>query len=236
MYFFIFSFDPNPLVRHTFWTLVIGGFVTSMTIYSSNQAMIQRYLSMSTLRRAQTWVLMLSDFCTVLWWQATILWFGYYVFSVSFSSTVISSLGKKGVSRYTDHLLVSTVFGFIFYTLPFSGMRSLIVALPGDFVIVLFYYLLALFLLSAHFHSAYQRWLGVINLLKKVFDFKDRIWIFISRNYSQGEHEILHPIGRSTSLFMSIWDLVFQDSIYSLAYMQTLLLIFLNIKIITRCT
>ncbi|XP_060579756.1 sodium-coupled monocarboxylate transporter 1-like [Ruditapes philippinarum] len=48
------NFDPSPFERHTFWTLVIGGFVTSMTIYGSNQAMIQRYLSMETRKKAQT--------------------------------------------------------------------------------------------------------------------------------------------------------------------------------------
>ena len=47
------SFDTSPFERHTFWTLVIGGFVTSMTIYGSNQAMIQRYLSMQSCRSAQ---------------------------------------------------------------------------------------------------------------------------------------------------------------------------------------
>lgn len=47
------NFDPNPLQRHTFWTLVIGGCVTSLTIYASNLAMIQRYLSMETKRKAQ---------------------------------------------------------------------------------------------------------------------------------------------------------------------------------------
>ncbi|KAL3859662.1 hypothetical protein ACJMK2_009873 [Sinanodonta woodiana] len=47
------NFDPNPLERHTFWTLVLGGFVTSLTIYASNQAMIQRYLSMESVKRAQ---------------------------------------------------------------------------------------------------------------------------------------------------------------------------------------
>ncbi|XP_053402515.1 sodium-coupled monocarboxylate transporter 1-like [Mercenaria mercenaria] len=47
------NFDPSPLERHSFWTLVIGGFVTSMTIYGSNQAMIQRYLSMESRKKAQ---------------------------------------------------------------------------------------------------------------------------------------------------------------------------------------
>ncbi|XP_052718701.1 sodium-dependent multivitamin transporter-like [Crassostrea angulata] len=47
------NFNTSPFERHTFWTLVVGGFVTSMTIYGSNQAMIQRYLSMRSCRSAQ---------------------------------------------------------------------------------------------------------------------------------------------------------------------------------------
>ncbi|KAK7505271.1 hypothetical protein BaRGS_00003433 [Batillaria attramentaria] len=46
-------FDPSPFTPYTFWTLVVGGFFTSMTIYGSNQAMIQRYLAMPSTRRAQ---------------------------------------------------------------------------------------------------------------------------------------------------------------------------------------
>ena len=47
------SFNPNPFERHTFWTLMVGGFFTSLTVYGSNQATIQRYLTMRTLKDAK---------------------------------------------------------------------------------------------------------------------------------------------------------------------------------------
>lgn len=50
------SFDPSPLVRHTVWTLILCGFMTSLTIYGGNQAMVQRYISMKNLKGAQTYV------------------------------------------------------------------------------------------------------------------------------------------------------------------------------------
>lgn len=50
------SFDPSPLERHTFWTLVIGGGITTLTVYAGNQAMIQRYLSMESIKKAQMYV------------------------------------------------------------------------------------------------------------------------------------------------------------------------------------
>ncbi|XP_064627909.1 sodium-coupled monocarboxylate transporter 1-like isoform X2 [Lineus longissimus] len=49
----ILDYDADPLKRHSFWTLFIGGSFTCLTIYGSNQAMVQRYLSMKKLRDAQ---------------------------------------------------------------------------------------------------------------------------------------------------------------------------------------
>lgn len=48
-----FNFDVDPTVRHTFWTLVVGGYATWMGNYAANQAMIQRYLTIRTLKGAQ---------------------------------------------------------------------------------------------------------------------------------------------------------------------------------------
>ncbi|XP_013920211.1 PREDICTED: sodium-coupled monocarboxylate transporter 1 [Thamnophis sirtalis] len=39
------DFNPNPLQRHTFWTIVIGGTYTWLGIYAVNQSQVQRYLS-----------------------------------------------------------------------------------------------------------------------------------------------------------------------------------------------
>ncbi|XP_040846847.1 sodium-coupled monocarboxylate transporter 1 [Ochotona curzoniae] len=39
------NFDPNPLQRHTFWTIIVGGTFTWTTIYGINQSQVQRYIS-----------------------------------------------------------------------------------------------------------------------------------------------------------------------------------------------
>lgn len=39
------NFDPNPLQRHTFWTIVIGGTFTWTSLYGVNQSQVQRYIS-----------------------------------------------------------------------------------------------------------------------------------------------------------------------------------------------
>ncbi|XP_043824043.1 sodium-coupled monocarboxylate transporter 1-like [Dromiciops gliroides] len=39
------DFNPNPLQRHSFWTIIIGGTFTWTTIYGINQSQVQRYIS-----------------------------------------------------------------------------------------------------------------------------------------------------------------------------------------------
>ncbi|XP_077993904.1 sodium-coupled monocarboxylate transporter 1-like [Glandiceps talaboti] len=48
-----FNFDPDPTVRHTFWSLSIGGAITWLGNYGCNQMSIQRYLSCPTERDAK---------------------------------------------------------------------------------------------------------------------------------------------------------------------------------------
>lgn len=48
-----FNPDPDPTVKYTFWTLFVGGAMMTLTIYGSNQAMLQRYMSMPSLKHAE---------------------------------------------------------------------------------------------------------------------------------------------------------------------------------------
>lgn len=47
------DFSPDPAVRHSFWSLVIGGFFTWLAVYGVNQAQIQRACTCPSLKRAQ---------------------------------------------------------------------------------------------------------------------------------------------------------------------------------------
>ena len=40
-----FSVDPDITVTYTFWSVVIGGWFGWLSIYGTNQAMVQRYIS-----------------------------------------------------------------------------------------------------------------------------------------------------------------------------------------------
>ncbi|XP_065347930.1 sodium-coupled monocarboxylate transporter 1-like [Cloeon dipterum] len=45
-----FNFDPNPMERHTFWTLLVGGFFNYLSPFTTNQGMVQRYLAVPDLK------------------------------------------------------------------------------------------------------------------------------------------------------------------------------------------
>ncbi|KAJ8260432.1 hypothetical protein GJAV_G00182030 [Gymnothorax javanicus] len=48
-----FNFDPDPMKRHTFWTIVVGGSLMWTSIYAINQSQVQRYISCRTLTQAK---------------------------------------------------------------------------------------------------------------------------------------------------------------------------------------
>ncbi|CAI9153367.1 unnamed protein product [Rangifer tarandus platyrhynchus] len=50
---YIFDFDVDPLRRHTFWTISVGGTFTWLGIYGVNQSTIQRCISCKTEKHAK---------------------------------------------------------------------------------------------------------------------------------------------------------------------------------------
>ncbi|CAG0918825.1 unnamed protein product [Notodromas monacha] len=61
------DFSMNPTVRHTWWSLVIGGYFTWIAIYGVNQAQVQRYLSVPSMAhtRKALWVNLVGLLCLV---------------------------------------------------------------------------------------------------------------------------------------------------------------------------
>ncbi|XP_053261028.1 sodium-coupled monocarboxylate transporter 1-like [Podarcis raffonei] len=47
------DFNPDPLQRHTFWTIIVGGTFTWLGIYGINQSQVQRYIACKTLFHAK---------------------------------------------------------------------------------------------------------------------------------------------------------------------------------------
>ncbi|XP_032671555.1 putative sodium-dependent multivitamin transporter [Odontomachus brunneus] len=53
------NISPDPTVRHTWWSLTLGGFFTYLSLYGVNQVQIQRMLTVRNLKAAQH----------ALWWS-----------------------------------------------------------------------------------------------------------------------------------------------------------------------
>lgn len=51
--FYTYSFRLDPTIRHTFWTLFLGGSVYWVSITGLNQNMIQRYMSLKDVKTAR---------------------------------------------------------------------------------------------------------------------------------------------------------------------------------------
>lgn len=50
---YFYSFSPDPTIRHTWFTLIIGGGITFLSLYAVNQTQVQRYLTVKDLKTAQ---------------------------------------------------------------------------------------------------------------------------------------------------------------------------------------
>ena len=58
--FFVLSVRFDPRIRHTIWSILIGGSLNSLSTYSFNQVQVQRYMSIRTLRNAKQALLISS--------------------------------------------------------------------------------------------------------------------------------------------------------------------------------
>ncbi|XP_046559453.1 sodium-coupled monocarboxylate transporter 1-like isoform X2 [Haliotis rubra] len=53
-----FDFNPDPTVRHSFWSLTIGTMIGWSSFYGVNQASVQRYCALPTLQKAKLAVML----------------------------------------------------------------------------------------------------------------------------------------------------------------------------------
>ncbi|CAB3225698.1 unnamed protein product [Arctia plantaginis] len=55
-----FNMDPDPTIRHTFWSTVFGNYFSWLASCSVNQAMVQRCLALSSLKRARITIFIMA--------------------------------------------------------------------------------------------------------------------------------------------------------------------------------
>ncbi|XP_017157838.1 solute carrier family 5 member 6a isoform X2 [Poecilia reticulata] len=114
--------NPDPLERHTFWTLGVGGVFLMLALYGVNQAQVQRYLSSRTEKEA------VMSCYVVFPCQQIVLCLGCLMGLVMFASYGEDSPLDKGYVTTTDQMVLYFVMD-VFKDLP---------GLPGLFVACLF--------------------------------------------------------------------------------------------------
>ncbi|KAM4713631.1 solute carrier family 5 member 6a [Anableps anableps] len=114
--------NPDPLERHTFWTLGVGGVFLMLALYGVNQAQVQRYLSSRTEREA------VMSCYVVFPCQQIVLCLGCLMGLVMFARYGEDSPLDKGYVKTNDQMVLYFVMD-VFRKLP---------GLPGLFVACLF--------------------------------------------------------------------------------------------------
>ncbi|XP_029965814.1 solute carrier family 5 member 6a [Salarias fasciatus] len=114
--------NPDPLERHTFWTLGVGGVFLMLALYGVNQAQVQRYLSSRTEKEA------VMSCYVVFPCQQVVLCLGCLMGLVMFARYGEDSPLDKGYVTSNDQMVLYFVMD-VFRDLP---------GLPGLFVACLF--------------------------------------------------------------------------------------------------
>ncbi|GBP37988.1 Putative sodium-dependent multivitamin transporter [Eumeta japonica] len=86
------KFNPDLTERHTWWSLVIGGMFTYLSLYAVNHTQVQRLLTVSTLER--------SRWC---------LWISWPVLTLLSLTTCLSGLAMYAVYRDCDPLAAKEI-------------------------------------------------------------------------------------------------------------------------------
>ncbi|XP_072300177.1 solute carrier family 5 member 6a [Eucyclogobius newberryi] len=111
--------NPDPLERHTFWTLSVGGVFLMLALYGVNQAQVQRYLSARSEKEA------VMSCYVVFPCQQIVLCMGCLMGLVMFARYGEDSPLDKGYVKTNDQMVLYFVMD-VFKDLP--GLSGLFVA------------------------------------------------------------------------------------------------------------
>ncbi|XP_063223254.1 sodium-coupled monocarboxylate transporter 2-like [Bacillus rossius redtenbacheri] len=117
-----FNLDPSPTTRHSFWTVVVGGTFYWTAMFCSNQASVQKCLSVETIRQAR-WALWTSSFGLIL-----IFTINFYTGMILYSHYNACDPVKSKIVAGSDELLP-------LYVMSTMGHMK---GLPGFFVAGIF--------------------------------------------------------------------------------------------------
>ncbi|CAF0801152.1 unnamed protein product [Rotaria sp. Silwood1] len=122
-----FNFDPDPTTRHTVWSILFGATFTWLAIYGFNQAQVQRYLCVPTVRDAK--LALLFNLVGLIFILSLCCGVGLVMFAKYYACDPL----RTGVIKQTDQLyplfVMETLKRFkglpgIFLACVFSGALS----------------------------------------------------------------------------------------------------------------
>ncbi|CAF1115543.1 unnamed protein product [Rotaria sordida] len=123
----ILDFDPDPTTRHTVWSILFGATFTWLAIYGFNQAQVQRYLCVPTVRDAK--LALLFNLVGLIFILSLCCGVGLVMFAKYYACDPL----KTGIIKQTDQLyplfVMETLKRFkglpgIFLACVFSGALS----------------------------------------------------------------------------------------------------------------
>ncbi|XP_053593740.1 sodium-coupled monocarboxylate transporter 1 [Microplitis demolitor] len=117
-----FNFDPRPTVRHSFWSVVIGGTFYWVTMFCSNQASVQKYLSVQSIGQVNT----------ALWVSSLAL---TVIYTINFLTGMILYSANKGCDPLNAGYITGQDQSLPLYVMNFLGSYP---GIPGLFVAGIF--------------------------------------------------------------------------------------------------
>ncbi|KAI4497491.1 hypothetical protein M0802_007502 [Mischocyttarus mexicanus] len=118
----VFNMDPSPTVRHSFWSVVIGGTFYWTSMYCSNQASVQKYLSVSSISQART-ALWVSSFGMII------------IYTINFLTGMVLYSVYKDCDPLSAHYISGSDQILPLYVMNFLGSLR---GMPGFFVAGIF--------------------------------------------------------------------------------------------------
>lgn len=140
-----FNWSPDPTVRHTFWTQMLGGIFTYTSLYGVNQAQVQRLLTVKSLPKSQLALFLNWPVLTLL--SLTSCFSGLVVYSKYYDCDPIKSKRISSIDQllplfvmdYLNHLpgaaglFVSGILSGALSTVS-SAVNSLAAVVVEDFI------------------------------------------------------------------------------------------------------
>lgn len=79
----LFSMDPNPFLRHSFWTVSVGTTFSWLTVLSINPGAVQRYVALPSYKKARSALI-------------------YFIVGIAVVKTLTGAMGMLIYTKYKD--------------------------------------------------------------------------------------------------------------------------------------